>query len=116
MKIDISAASSLASVKKKEAVVSEESVVPEEGSTVGPQKKIIVDSEKLPEEIPYLLIGSGTASYYAALAIRARDADAKVLIIGDEKHLPYNRPPLSKELWWHGEDQVSFHQRNLSKD
>lgn len=75
-----------------------------------------MDSEKLPEEIPYLLIGSGTASYYAALAIRARDADAKVLMIGDEKHLPYNRPPLSKELWWYGEDRVSLFVIILSKD
>ncbi|VDN04775.1 unnamed protein product [Thelazia callipaeda] len=69
--------------------------------------KVAVDPNKLPEEIPYLLIGSGTASYYAALAIRARDANAKVLMIGDEKHLPYNRPALSKELWWFGDDEVA---------
>ena len=25
---------------------------------------------------------------------------AKILIIGDEEHLPYMRPPLSKELWY----------------
>uniref|UniRef100_A0A0R3S5N2 Pyr_redox_2 domain-containing protein n=1 Tax=Elaeophora elaphi TaxID=1147741 RepID=A0A0R3S5N2_9BILA len=97
----------VASVKGKKAVVSEESVVPEERSAVGSGKKVVVDPQRLPEEIPYLLIGSGTASYYAALTIRARDADAKVLIIGDEEHLPYNRPPLSKELWWFGEDQVA---------
>uniref|UniRef100_A0A0M3IJJ5 Pyr_redox_2 domain-containing protein n=1 Tax=Ascaris lumbricoides TaxID=6252 RepID=A0A0M3IJJ5_ASCLU len=59
----------------------------------------------LPEEIPYLLIGAGTAAYYAALSIRARDADAKVLMIGEENQLPYNRPPLSKELWWYGDDK-----------
>ena len=29
----------------------------------------------------YLLVGSGAASYYAALAIRARHADAKVLMV-----------------------------------
>lgn len=68
---------------------------------------VVADRNQLPEEIPYLLIGSGTASYYAALAIRARDADARVLIVGDEKHLPYNRAPLSKELWWYGDDRVS---------
>ncbi|VDK88034.1 unnamed protein product [Litomosoides sigmodontis] len=101
VEVDTSA-SSLASVKGKETVISEESIAP-----VGSEREIVVDSKKLPEEIPYLLIGSGTASYYAALAIRARDADAKVLMIGDEKHLPYNRPPLSKELWWYGEDGVA---------
>ncbi|CAD5221785.1 unnamed protein product [Bursaphelenchus xylophilus] len=51
--------------------------------------------------IPYVLIGGGTASYFAALTIRARDPDAKVLIIGDEVHSSYNRPALSKDLWWH---------------
>ncbi|VDM52988.1 unnamed protein product [Angiostrongylus costaricensis] len=48
---------------------------------------------------------TGTAAYYASLAIRARHADAKVLMIGEEKHLPYNRPPLSKELWWYGDEE-----------
>uniref|UniRef100_A0A1I7ZJ63 Deltameth_res domain-containing protein n=1 Tax=Steinernema glaseri TaxID=37863 RepID=A0A1I7ZJ63_9BILA len=59
------------------------------------------------EVVPYLLVGGGTASYYASLSIRARDADAKVLIIGDESELPYNRPPLSKELWWYGDNKVA---------
>ncbi|KAK0419161.1 hypothetical protein QR680_013986 [Steinernema hermaphroditum] len=59
------------------------------------------------ETVPYLLIGGGTASYYAALGIRARDAEAKVVIVGDESELPYNRPPLTKELWWYGDDKVS---------
>ncbi|KAM3724615.1 Apoptosis-inducing factor 1 [Dirofilaria immitis] len=106
VKVDSSAASSLSSAKGKKTVISEEFKVPEETSAVGTKNEVVVDSKKLPEEIPYLLIGSGTASYYAALTIRARDADAKVLIIGDEKHLPYNRPPLSKDLWWYGEDKV----------
>uniref|UniRef100_A0A0K0D1B0 Pyr_redox_2 domain-containing protein n=1 Tax=Angiostrongylus cantonensis TaxID=6313 RepID=A0A0K0D1B0_ANGCA len=51
------------------------------------------------------LVGAGTAAYYASLAIRARHADAKVLMIGEETHLPYNRPPLSKELWWYGDEE-----------
>ena len=48
--------------------------------------------------VPYVLIGGGTASYYASLAIRARDPDAKVLIISDEGLTPYSRIPLSKGL------------------
>lgn len=94
-------------MKKKGAVNAEgKTSVPEEASA-GKEQPVAVDRNRLPEEIPYLLIGSGTASYYAALAIRARDADAKVLIVGDEGHLPYNRTPLSKELWWYGDDRVS---------
>uniref|UniRef100_A0A1I7XJQ5 Apoptosis-inducing factor 1, mitochondrial n=1 Tax=Heterorhabditis bacteriophora TaxID=37862 RepID=A0A1I7XJQ5_HETBA len=61
-----------------------------------------------PEFVEYLLVGAGTAAYYAALAIRARDANAKVLMIGEEKYLPYNRPPLSKELWWYGDENGFF--------
>ncbi|KAI1728857.1 pyridine nucleotide-disulfide oxidoreductase domain-containing protein [Ditylenchus destructor] len=53
--------------------------------------------------VPYLLIGGGTASYYAALTIRARDPDAKVMIITDENDSPYKRQLLSKEFWWYGD-------------
>lgn len=56
--------------------------------------------EKLPEQVPYLLIGAGTASFAAFRAIRGKDAQAKVLVIGDEDEYPYMRPPLSKELWF----------------
>ena len=38
----------------------------------------------------------GTASYYASMTIRARDPNAKVLIITDEEESPYRRGPLSK--------------------
>ena len=48
--------------------------------------------------VPYVLIGGGTASYYASLAIRARDPDAKILIISNESSTPYSRIPLSKGL------------------
>ena len=50
----------------------------------------------LPEHVPYVIIGGGTAAYYAALTIRAFDPCSKVLIISDERETPYNRPPLSK--------------------
>ncbi|KAL6726265.1 hypothetical protein Aduo_008253 [Ancylostoma duodenale] len=63
--------------------------------------------EEVPESVEYLLVGAGTAAYYASLAIRARHADAKVLMIGEEDYLPYNRPPLSKELWWYGDETVA---------
>ncbi|PIC43040.1 hypothetical protein B9Z55_009926 [Caenorhabditis nigoni] len=55
----------------------------------------------------YVIIGSGTAAYYASLAIRAKQAEAKVLMIGEESELPYNRPPLSKELWWYGDETAA---------
>ena len=32
--------------------------------------------------------------------IYCRDPLAKILIVGDEEHLPYMRTPLSKEMWF----------------
>src|SRR5262245_17145533 len=45
----------------------------------------------------YVLIGGGLASATAAENIRQRDAAGEITIIGEEPHLPYHRPPLSKE-------------------
>lgn len=47
----------------------------------------------------YVIIGAGSAGASAAIAIRERDPDGAVLLIGAEEHLPYDRPPLSKQLW-----------------
>ena len=45
----------------------------------------------------YVLIGGGLASATAAENIRKYDLKGGILIVGSEKHLPYHRPPLSKE-------------------
>lgn len=47
--------------------------------------------------VKYLLIGGGLASSAAAEAIRARDANGTILLVGQEISGPYHRPPLSKE-------------------
>ncbi|KAG7486045.1 apoptosis-inducing factor 1, mitochondrial isoform X2 [Solea senegalensis] len=64
-------------------------------------------SAKIPSHAPYLLIGGGTASFAAARSIRARDPNARVLIVTDEPDLPYMRPPLSKELWFSDDSSVT---------
>jgi len=46
----------------------------------------------------HLLIGGGLASSQAAKILRAKDPDASITLVSDEPHLPYDRPPLSKEL------------------
>lgn len=54
----------------------------------------------MPENIfDYIIVGSGLAAASAAEAIRGKDKNKSVLILGEEKHLPYDRPPLSKKLW-----------------
>ncbi len=50
------------------------------------------------EKIDYLLVGGGLASAKCAAKLRELGATGRVMIVGDEAQLPYNRPPLSKGL------------------
>ncbi len=47
----------------------------------------------------YLIVGGGLTADAACKGIRERDHDGRILVVGDEPHPPYLRPPLSKELW-----------------
>lgn len=48
------------------------------------------------EHAKYVLVGGGVASVCAAQAIRERDAEGRILMVREEPHVPYDRPPLSK--------------------
>src|SRR5581483_11026158 len=52
----------------------------------------------MPRYADYLLIGGGLASASAAEALRDGGATGAILILSDENVLPYNRPPLSKQM------------------
>jgi 3-phenylpropionate/trans-cinnamate dioxygenase ferredoxin reductase subunit len=43
-----------------------------------------------------VIVGAGQAGFEAAAALRAEGYDGPITLIGDEPHLPYQRPPLSK--------------------
>lgn len=47
----------------------------------------------------YLIVGAGMTADAAAKAIHEADGAARIGIVGDEPHAPYERPPLSKALW-----------------
>jgi 3-phenylpropionate/trans-cinnamate dioxygenase ferredoxin reductase component len=49
-------------------------------------------------ETDVLLIGAGVASARCARTLRREGFDGRIMLVGDEPMLPYNRPPLSKEL------------------
>uniref|UniRef100_T1J3Z2 FAD/NAD(P)-binding domain-containing protein n=1 Tax=Strigamia maritima TaxID=126957 RepID=T1J3Z2_STRMM len=57
-------------------------------------------SQTPPNFAPYMIIGGGTSAFAAFRSIRSNDPTAKVLVITEEQHFPYMRPPLSKELWF----------------
>jgi 3-phenylpropionate/trans-cinnamate dioxygenase ferredoxin reductase component len=48
----------------------------------------------------YIIIGGGLAGASAVEGIRERDKKGTILLISAERHLPYDRPPLSKKLWF----------------
>ena len=55
----------------------------------------------MPEQaFRYIVVGGGLAGASAVQGIRERDQKGGVLLIGEEEHLPYDRPPLSKKLWF----------------
>jgi 3-phenylpropionate/trans-cinnamate dioxygenase ferredoxin reductase subunit len=46
---------------------------------------------------PFVIIGAGLAGAKAAEALREQGYDGPVVLVGEEDHRPYERPPLSKE-------------------
>ncbi len=46
----------------------------------------------------YLLIGGGLASSQSAKQLREQDPQGPITLVGAEPHVPYDRPPLSKEF------------------
>ncbi|KWA19261.1 anthranilate 1,2-dioxygenase system ferredoxin--NAD(+) reductase [Burkholderia territorii] len=58
---------------------------------------------------PFVIVGAGHAARRTAEALRARDADARIVMIGAERELPYDRPALSKDaLLGDGGEQRAF--------
>lgn len=45
-----------------------------------------------------VIVGGGQAGYQAAASLRAEGYDGSITIYGEEPHLPYQRPPLSKGM------------------
>jgi len=47
---------------------------------------------------PFVILGGGLAGAKAAEALRERGYDGPLVLVGQEEHRPYERPPLSKEF------------------
>ncbi|MBI1912161.1 MAG: NAD(P)/FAD-dependent oxidoreductase [Deltaproteobacteria bacterium] len=52
------------------------------------------------QSFKYIIVGGGLAGASAIQGIREVDTKGPILLIGAEKHLPYDRPPLTKKLWF----------------
>jgi len=53
-----------------------------------------------------VIVGASLAGFSAAKALRRLGFDGKVTLVGDEAHLPYQRPPLSKQFLAGGWDRA----------
>lgn len=51
-------------------------------------------------EYDYIVVGGGLAAGTAVKVIKKLDEESSVLLICREEHLPYERSPLSKDLWF----------------
>jgi 3-phenylpropionate/trans-cinnamate dioxygenase ferredoxin reductase component len=66
------------------------------------------------ESSRYLIVGGGLTADAACKGIRELDPEGAIVLVGDESHSPYARPPLSKALWkgdeestiWRGTKQL----------
>lgn len=45
-----------------------------------------------------VIVGASLAGLTVAETLRAEGFDGEIVLLGDEKHLPYSRPPLSKQV------------------
>lgn len=61
----------------------------------------------------YIVVGTGLAAASSIEGIREHDRSGSILLIGAEPDLPYDRPPLSKQLWSGGKqvEEIFLHDR-----
>jgi NADPH-dependent 2,4-dienoyl-CoA reductase/sulfur reductase-like enzyme len=55
--------------------------------------------ENLMRQHQYLIIGGGMTAAAALKGIREVDSGGEIAVLSSERHRPYDRPPLSKQLW-----------------
>jgi len=46
----------------------------------------------------FVIVGASHASVQAIDTLRREGHEGPIVLVGDEPHLPYNRPPLSKKF------------------
>ncbi len=51
------------------------------------------------QKFQYVIVGGGLAGASAVEGIRQLDRNGSILLLSTEQHLPYHRPPLTKQLW-----------------
>jgi 3-phenylpropionate/trans-cinnamate dioxygenase ferredoxin reductase component len=55
--------------------------------------------EKAMANYTYLIVGGGMTGNAAVKGVRKIDKQGSIGVFSEESHPPYNRPPLTKDLW-----------------
>ncbi|MFB3925413.1 MAG: FAD-dependent oxidoreductase [Syntrophales bacterium] len=66
----------------------------------------------------YAIVGGGLTGASAVEGIREHDQKGNILLIGSERHLPYDRPPLTKKLWFGQKkvEEIFLHDRRFYEE
>ena len=75
-------------------------------------------SEELGADSTVVVVGASLAGWRAVETLRAEGFDGSISLVGDERHLPYDRPPLSKQVLagtWPPEKAVLADKRRSSE-
>ena len=73
---------------------------------------------ELTEDSTVVVVGASLAGWRAVETLRAEGFEGKISLVGDERHLPYDRPPLSKQVLagtWPPEKAVLADKRRSSE-
>ena len=75
-------------------------------------------SEELPADSTVVVVGASLAGWRAVETLRSEGFDGSISLVGEERHLPYDRPPLSKQVLagtWPPEKAVLADKRRSSE-
>jgi NADPH-dependent 2,4-dienoyl-CoA reductase/sulfur reductase-like enzyme len=77
-----------------------------------------VTNEQLHAESRIIVVGASLAGWRAVESLRTEGYEGKISLVGGERHLPYDRPPLSKQILagtWPPEKAVLADKRRSSE-
>ena len=80
--------------------------------------RVVTPAAELGEDSTVLVVGASLAGWRAVQTLRAEGFEGTISLIGEEPHLPYDRPPLSKQVLagtWPPEKAVLADKRRSSE-
>ena len=78
----------------------------------------VTPAGEMTEDSTVVVVGASLAGWRAVETLRAEGFEGKISLVGDERHLPYDRPPLSKQVLagtWPPEKAVLADKRRSSE-